>query len=342
MTQMMTIPENITLLLTRRWNGESLTGAELAALEQWLAVPFHSEQAEALRRVWKATENYPSHYEPDIDTGWNALHARISEGAKQAPPSRVIPLRRRQWLAVAASLLLLAAAGYMWWPSPQTSLPVHTVGATSGRPLELGLPDGSLIVLQDGSELSYPDPFEESATRWVEISGEAYFKVAPDARKPFQVRTAYATVEVLGTAFNVRALPGEPEVEVTVESGLVQLSSSAAPDNKLQLQAGERGLCNPEGDLRKAPDTEVNAISWLTDKLRFRNTPLPQAIEALCRHYGIAIEMEKESLKACTYTGSFEKTALRDVLQTLELTFGARMISQGEGQYLLKGGSCAK
>lgn len=342
MTQKMTIPDHITLLLTRKWNGETLTDAERATLNQWLAKPAHAGEAETLHRVWMATQSYPSHYEANTDAGWNALHARISKHKAEAPKGRIAPMLRRQWWAVAASLLFLAAIGYWLRPAPEAPESVRTIGAASGQSLELSLPDGSSIVLHDGGEVSYPEPFEKSGSRWVQLSGEAYFQVAPDLSRPFQVRTDYATVEVLGTAFNVRALPGEPAVEVTVESGRVQLFNAAIPDTKMQLLPGERGICTPNGELQKTNDAEINALSWLTDKLRFRNTPLPQALQALGRHFNVRIEFEKEALSPCTYTGTFDKTELKEVLQTLELTFGARIVRQGEGGYLIRGGSCGK
>lgn len=338
---MMTIPENIILLLIRQWKGELLDGADDRTLRHWLSDPAHSDDAETLHQTWLAAAAYPLHYAPDVEAGLTKLQYRI---AAETMPAKVVPLRRK-WFATAAfaaSFLLLLAIGYNWWAAEQSSADIRSITAASGQSLELALPDGSLIVLHNGAEVSYPDPFDKSKARWVSLSGEAYFKIAPDSGKPFTVRTAAASVEVLGTAFNVRAMPDEPVVEVTVEHGKVQLSSPALPDNRLLLQAGERGHCTKTGQLEKTLDPETNALSWLTQSLRFRNTPLPEALEALSRHYGIALRLEKESLAKCTYTGAFEKAPLQDVLQTLELTFGARILLQEESRYLLRGGACGK
>ncbi len=340
----MTIPEDITLLISRRWAGETLNPTEEEALTLWLSTPEHAAASEDLRRLWSAIETYPSHYEPDIEAGWHKLRARI-ESEKANAPSKVgktVPLRRRRfvWLAAAASLFFLLMAGYNWWIDQQAPLPLHTVAAASGSSLEIALPDGSLIVLHDGSELSYPDPFEKSKHRWVELSGEAYFHVAPNPKKPFRIVSGHALTEVIGTSFNVRAIPGEHAVEVTVESGKVQLMAAANPGRTLMLQPGDRGQCTPNGELSKVVDPEINALSWLNGKLRFRKTLLPVALQAIGRHYGVEINMEKESLRACTYTGYFEKTPMSDVFQTLELTYNARIVQKADGSYLLRGGTC--
>jgi hypothetical protein len=50
--------------------------------------------------------------------------------------------------------------------------------------------------------------------------------------------------------------------------------------------------------------------------------------------------VEKSALEACSYTGSFEKAELKDVLLTLELTYGVRISQPSPQQYVLRGGSC--
>lgn len=336
----MTLPENITLLLARQWKGEALTDAEQSALDQWLDAPDQAVEADRLHRLWSAADNYPSHYEPYVEAGWNKFKGRMAEVSRvQRRPAKVVPLRRV--IAVAASVLLLLTVG-IWWLLPDTPAeePYRTVAALSGKPMEVALSDGSLILLQDGAELSFPETFSNSGAREIELSGEAYFKVARDEKRPFRVRSAHALIEVLGTTFNVRAWPGETSVEVTVETGRVRLASAAQPEEGLTLSPGERGQCLSDGKLSKSDDAEINALSWMTGQLRFRKTPLADALQAIERHYEVVLELEKSSLGECTYTGSFEKASLKDVLLTLELTYGIRISSPDPQRYLLSGGSC--
>lgn len=336
----MTLPENILLLLSRQWTGEMHTEVEQSILDEWLAIPGHAEEADRLHRLWLAADSYPSHYEPDPETGWNQLKARMSPPAPaRKRPAQVLPLSR--WMAAAAAVLLLAAAG-IWWllPAPPAEELYRTVSALSGKPVDIVLPDGSLVLLQDGSELTFPENFPSKGHREVVLSGEAYFKVAHDEQHPFRVRSGYALTDVLGTTFNVRAWPEEAQVEVTVETGKVQLSSATQPRVAMALTPGERGQCTSGGDLTKANDEEVNALSWMTGRLRFRKTPLSEALQAIERHYEVILDLENAQLEACTYTGSFENAPLKDVLLTIELTYGTRASQASENRYVLRGGAC--
>lgn len=69
------------------------------------------------------------------------------------------------------------------------------------------LPDGSTVLLNEGSELSYSTSFGKQA-REVTLTGEGYFDVQHNLSKPFKVLTGNVTTTVLGTAFNIKAYPG--------------------------------------------------------------------------------------------------------------------------------------
>ncbi|OYW15932.1 MAG: hypothetical protein B7Z54_09975, partial [Sphingobacteriales bacterium 12-47-4] len=95
-------------------------------------------------------------------------------------------------------------------PRPPTSDPgpvFNTLTNPRGsKVINLTLSDGTRIWLNAGSSLRYPASFAASRlSRNVEISGEAYFEVAPDKTKPFYVSKGDMEVKVLGTHFNVNA-----------------------------------------------------------------------------------------------------------------------------------------
>src|SRR5690606_6204958 len=100
------------------------------------------------------------------------------------------------------------------------------------------LPDGSTVLLNDDSELSYSLPFDDGP-REVTLKGEAFFDIIHDNNKPFIVRTGNISTNVLGTAFNINAR--NRNVVVTVERGLVQVSdetqalSLVHPDERLTV-----------------------------------------------------------------------------------------------------------
>ena len=57
----------------------------------------------------------------------------------------------------------------------------------------------------------------------VELNGEAYFGIVPDARHPFLINSSGMTVQVLGTEFNLMAYSDEDAIRTTLVSGSVQV-----------------------------------------------------------------------------------------------------------------------
>lgn len=332
----MIIPEDILVLLLCRWKGEAMTAEASAQLDAWLSDPAQAEEAERLFQVWELTGGWSGGFTPDVDAALGKLQLRM------AADRRTLKVRR-SWLLAAASLLLLLGFGaYQWLMRPEEPVALRTIAAVSDEPMRVSLPDGSLVILQEGSELSFPEVYEEEGLRWVLLRGEAYIDVVPDADRLFQVRTAGAVVQVLGTTFNVRALAGEEAVEVTVASGKVSLSPAYSQDEALLLYPGDRGHCRADGELQKTKDENLNAMSWLTNKLIFKNIALAQVLESLERHYHIDLQLERSTLGLCSYTAQFEGLSTDEALQTVALSFGARLIRQSDGQYLLKGGTCQR
>ena len=86
------------------------------------------------------------------------------------------------------------------------------------------LPDGSSVLLNRHSSLSYPKRFK-SDNREVQLTGEAYFEVSKDQKHPFIVQTEHINVQVLGTHFNVDAYRNSPEVKTTLLTGSVAVSN---------------------------------------------------------------------------------------------------------------------
>jgi transmembrane sensor len=100
------------------------------------------------------------------------------------------------------------------------------------------------IVLTDGSVVSLgPDSairsVMEPGQRLVDmLDGMAFFEAAPDAARPFRVRTGALTATALGTAFDISRDAGL--VTLAVEHGVVQASMPGSPPARGEaLAAGD-------------------------------------------------------------------------------------------------------
>ena len=87
--------------------------------------------------------------------------------------------------------------------------------AGKGDKATIELPDGTNVVLNSASQLSYLNNFGEKVRR-VQLNGEAYFKVAHDEKHAFIVQIGDLEVKVLGTSFNVSAYEDAKDVTVVL------------------------------------------------------------------------------------------------------------------------------
>lgn len=100
----------------------------------------------------------------------------------------------------------------------------NTIRVPRGGEYELILPDGTHVWINSDSELSFPARFD-STKREVSLSGEAYFSVRKDKKRPFTVKVGQnVEVKVLGTQFNLQAYPDAQTIETTLCEGSVNVS----------------------------------------------------------------------------------------------------------------------
>ena len=100
----------------------------------------------------------------------------------------------------------------------------------SNMPQIITLSDGSSVLLQPNSKLSYPKIFIGNQ-RKVYLSGEAFFEISKNPKKPFFVYANEIVTKVVGTSFRIRAYSNQPNVEVLVRTGKVKVRSNELISN---------------------------------------------------------------------------------------------------------------
>ena len=134
--------------------------------------------------------------------------------------TRHLTLIRTFSAAAAVALLCLSVWTAYLYMQPAAIQTISTLAETR----TVRLPDGSSVMLNHYSSLSYPEKFQ-SDKREVELNGEAYFEVSKDPKHPFIVQTETIDVQVLGTHFNVDAYHDNLDVKTTLLSGSVAVSN---------------------------------------------------------------------------------------------------------------------
>jgi ferric-dicitrate binding protein FerR (iron transport regulator) len=189
---------------------------------------------------------------------------------------------------------------------------LQTITTPMGAKSKIVLSDSSVVWLNSGSTLSYPQQFGEN--RPVTLIGEAYFEVMKN-EKPFVVSTNYGDVKVKGTSFNVKAYSDDNAFEATLEEGVVAFKVKNT-ENEVTLQPGEQIEKTAKGFNVKQVETKY-FTSWREGKLLFYREPFPSFIKKLERWYNVKIDYADPELDKLWYTGTIEMETISEVMEMI-------------------------
>lgn len=195
---------------------------------------------------------------------------------------------------------------------------------TSGKALNISLPDGSTVALSTNSRISYAIGLNDSLTRDVYLSGEAFFEVKKNPQKPFRVFTNEIVTKVLGTSFTVRAFERDKTIKVIVRTGKVNVYSQANKNSKKEVvdsRKFEGIVLTPnqqityikndrkfEKELLEKP--QIIAPEIIPQSMVFTDAKLLDVLELLKKAYGISIIYDADILKGCTITADLTDESL--------------------------------
>ncbi len=261
-----------------------------------------AEEQDSLGEIWDLTENAtvaPDFSAAAIAATWENIAASTQPAAgPQTPASQPtatssLRLVTRPWLAAAATLLVCAIGlGWLFAPVKQT--------APAGAPLAVTLQDGSSVLLNSGSSISYARRF--ASNRTIKLDGEAYFDVA-HSDIPFELETFNARIEVLGTKFNVKAWQKSiaPATSVSLLEGSVRFaphSNAETASTGVVLIPGETRRIEANETNVSPPDTVImsTAMAWQKGDLVYRDEWLGVILEDIERKFAVDIDLRSASL----------------------------------------------
>ncbi len=261
---------------------------------------------------------------------------RTAVGRTQNQTSSRRPRSALGWrMSLAAGVALVAAGALVWSVVDRLSVESYSTGV--GGFERLLLADGSTVELDTDSEIQVR--LTNHQRRIALVRGQANFKVATDAHRPFEVDVAETTVRALGTAFSVR-LRNDKHVQVLVTEGRVKvLESSASPapsgggseGAEPILSAGEAVIIKAQ--LRGVQPLKVPApdmarqLSWTQGRLTFDGETLAEAVEEFNRYNPRVLAIADPTISAIRVGGSFQPTDLPSFIAALERSFGVKVQS---------------
>lgn len=281
----------------------------------------------------------------------NELYLRIKE---KIAPTQKTPTRQINWvwyLSSAAAMFLLA---FGIWTYNKTTKNIQSVSGVpfsgwakyenvSAKELKITLPDGSVVVMQSKTQLSYNQ--SDTKFREVNLTGEAFFDVMHDSTRPFLIYTGKMTTKVLGTSFTIKAFPSMKKSEVSVVSGKVTVYEKDAEEiknNGVILTPNLKVTFFDEEEhfvtgLVEKPEV-LKTINKETLSFNFQDAPLNEVLTALEKAYGIEMVLERESLGKCTLNGDLTEmplfTKLDIITRSLNATYqvkGTSILVSGIG-----------
>ena len=336
-----------TGLITRYFSGEILED-ELHLLSEWLkADPQNEELFRQNLKTWHLLEKQVIGSKINTDHEWIAMQAKMNAlDAGTGSSVKVVSLNQNSnslksyfqniWKVAAVVTILLASSALLYL---YISKPAAITITAQGTNVEQVLPDGSVVSLHAGSQITYPERFS-SGTRNVELNGEGYFKVTHDKSRPFIVASGEARVKVLGTQFNVNTHTMAGTMEVVLTSGKVSVYYKAMPQENVLLMPGEKAeFVTEQNQIRKTANTDPNYLAWKTRVLVFNNETLLQVVNTLQNVYQTPIQLADVQLTGCRVTASFNDQSLQSVLEVIKETLDLQVNQKG-GIVEISGNAC--
>ena len=244
-----------------------------------------------------------------------------SSGRTKHSKAKLISMQFMRYAAVFILAFLIGTSTFYFLQSPQADYTaMNEVIVPLGESAEVVLPDQTRVWLNSGTQLKYPANFN-GKYRDVELIGEAFFDVKDNPRHPFHVNTPNLTVEVLGTSFNVEAIPGLDKVNVTLVEGKVNLQNSKG-EKLTELKPNQNGTYNLKNKQFKIEDVNVEFYtSWTKGILNFRHEKLYEIAIKLERCYNVKIEFDDPIVKELVFSGTILRNKPIDqILDILKFT----------------------
>ena len=206
----------------------------------------------------------------------------------------------------------------------------NSVSIPRGGQYQLVLPDGTKVWLNAASSIRFPVAFV-GKERKVTITGEAYFEVAKDKKKPFIVSSANIDIEVLGTHFNVSAYTEESIVKTTLLEGSVKINNK---NSEVYLLPGQQSQLNNSGQFSIKNNIDLDKeIAWTRGKFQFNSNTIQEIMLQLSRWYDVEV-IYQGKVSSETFSAIVKRSSnISQVLKLMEAS-GVKFDIEGKKIYV--------
>lgn len=191
-----------------------------------------------------------------------------------------------------------------------TSTAINTLTVPVGLDYKISLADGTEVWMNSATVLKFPLAFT-GATREVTINGEAYLKVAEDAKKPFIVHLPNSAVQVLGTEFNVNTYDAGIE-KVALVKGSVNMQ---APTGESKLTPGKQAVYRTGQPVTQETFDAKFVLGWQKGLFYFDEVSLEEISRVIPRWYGMKVVIDNPAVRRKKFVGVLDRNQPISIFQ---------------------------
>ncbi len=297
---------------------------------KFLADELNNEEEQALRTLCADTENETLFNEMkqdwnkigmtqksntvNTDRAWNTLFNKLENENLIVTPEHKSSFAFGSWLKVAAVVTLILSVGGLFYLKPFNSSLIAIETSSENETLIRTLADGSTVYLSGNTTLQFPENFA-SKERLVNLTGEAFFEVAPDRSKPFRIETNGATVEVVGTSFKLKSL-SKTDFTIQVETGVVKVFDTQKTNESYTVNAGEQLIASNNRFIKSNFVKGGNRINP-SKRIQFKDETLGNVINVVNRNYGSSLATATSNLSLRRITVTFQGSSIDTIVDVL-------------------------
>ena len=236
------------------------------------------------------------------------------------------------YVAVAASILIMVVAGIVFYSRPDSNnkLSNHELASVRdfktgyGQKTSLTLSDGSIIILNANSEMTFSNKTESKNEVDVWLKGEAFFEIkhlTGRAKRMFVVHTKDGTITDIGTRFSVNTRSDSTSVALVEGAVNVRINSDRLSSKKSTgylMHPGDLALFAKGGhQVRIRKVNPAVYTSWISNKLVFDHTPIAMAARRIEANYGVKVIINDSRLLKRNISGLVRNNNLNALIEGL-------------------------
>jgi ferric-dicitrate binding protein FerR (iron transport regulator) len=290
------IPVNLKKLLFNKEAHEPLTSEDQEIWENLVA----SEQAKDVNidlddATFRTAFELYLRIKQDNIAPWEKFEQEVLQQCRppstEAAPLRVTRFRLpvMKWAAVALVLIVVVGSAVFINLKQRKQQPVLITRQTGYNETDtFTLPDGTTVVLNALSSLTYPSAFT-SGERHVQLSGEAYFIVISNPSDSFRVSALQTDVTATGTEFNVKAYSEDSMVTASLKKGVISVKSGHI---RKKIKEGDQAIVSGQQIRVNDKVNFRNVEAWKQKYIALEGEDIKSVMRQIARYYHVLFRIE--------------------------------------------------